>query len=63
VPDRVDSVLILLGQIIMAMILAVVGYLSKKQLEDIKHDINRHDILLIELIKDVARLSGRVKLE
>lgn len=49
-----------LGQIILASMIAIIGYLIKRMVDKVDARLDKHDILLVQLIKDVAHLIGIV---
>jgi hypothetical protein len=47
-----------LGQIIIAVLIATVGYFLKKEVTTFGIRLDRHDAILIKLVGDVQRLIG-----
>lgn len=49
-----------LGQLILAGMIGVIGYLIKRMVDRVDQRLDKHDALLMGLIKDVAHLIGIV---
>lgn len=47
-----------LGQIIIASLIAIVGWMVKKMLSSFEKRLDKHDETLIGLVKDVGKLIG-----
>jgi len=48
-----------LGQILVASLIAIVGYFVKRELNQITTRLDRHDSVILDLIRDVSTLIGR----
>lgn len=47
-----------LGQIIIASLITIIGYLVKSEVASFKHRLDQHDRMLFKLVGDVQRLIG-----
>ncbi len=51
-----------LGQVIIAGMLAVIGYFIKRELASIGSRLDKHDTLILKMFGDINRLLGRAGL-
>ena len=47
-----------LGQVILAFLIAIIGYFVRRTLNEFGSRLDRHDTILLNLVRDVGMLVG-----
>ena len=48
-----------LGQIVLAALIVIIGYFVKRTLNEFGSRLDKHDTILLNLVRDVGMLVGR----
>ncbi len=52
-----------LGQVVLASLIMIIGYFVKRTLNEFGSRLDKHDTILLNLVRDVGMLVGRSKNE